>query len=131
MTLVVPNISEKKILTNQLNQAGTLKLFSNNITPGETDTIGSYTIVAGGGYADKSLAAGQWTITEGGPTQAVYNIAFDFEFTGATSAPGTVYGYLVLLADGFFWAERFEAAVLPFTPANGTLIRITPKIACS
>ena len=132
MTLVVPNVGEQSALNKLLNQNLTLKLFSNNITPGETDTAASYTEVSGGGYASKPLTFANWTVTPGAPTAALYNAAQDFSFTGATGAPSTIYGYYIV--DGsnvLILAERFAPAVVPFTPIAGSLIRITPRIEAS
>lgn len=131
MTLVVPNEGEAKLLDLWLNRALTLKLYSNNITPGETNTAATYTEVAGGGYADLDLVGATWVITEGSPSDGEYP-PHDFEFSGATDSPGTIYGYYVIDGDGTLcWAERFEETVLPFTPVAGTVIRITPKIQAS
>lgn len=132
MTLVVPNVGEVKALELMLKSGDlTLKLYSNNITPGETDTAGTYTEVTGGGYASKTLTAASWSITSGNPSYGSY-AAQDFNFTGATGAPGTIYGYFVVdAANVLRWAERFDAGVVPFTPANGALIRVTPRFEAS
>ena len=131
MTLVVPNVGETQALTKLLNQALTLKLYSNNITPAEGDTNSTYTEVSGGGYANKALAFGTWTLTSGDPSFGLYP-AQDFAFTGTTGAPGTIYGYYVI--DGssnLLWAERFPSSVLPFSPISGSLVRIVPRIEAS
>jgi hypothetical protein len=129
--MTVPNVGEAQVLAKLLNQAITLRLYSNNMTPAEGDVIGSYTEVAGGGYAAKSLSYANWSIVEGDPTSAEYAMQV-FTFTGATNAPGTVYGYYITDADSkVIGAERFPEAVLPFTPAAGSVIRITPIIAVS
>ena len=49
MTLVVPNVGEVRALEHILDESLTLKLYSNNITPSETDTASTYTEVSGGG----------------------------------------------------------------------------------
>lgn len=131
MTLVVPNEGEGKLLDLWLNRALTLKLYSNNVTPGETDTAATYTEVAGGGYADLDMVGANWVITQGAPSEGAYP-AHDFEFTGATDAPSTIYGYYVVDGDGTLcWAERFGETVVPFSPVTGSVIRITPKIQAS
>lgn len=131
MTLVVPNVGEVIVLDEFLAGTLTLKLFSNDIIPGELDTASSYDEVSGGGYSSKSINFAGWTITPGDPSTATY-AAQDFSFTGVTNAPGTVYGYY--LVDGsnvLRWAERFPEAVLPFTPGNGSLVRVTLLLAVS
>lgn len=127
MSLLVPDVGEVQALTKWLNQTLTLKLYSNNVTPAEGDTAASYTEVAGGGYASKSLTFANWVIaTAAGVTSAVYDSQF-FGFTGVTNAPGTVYGYYVVDgSNNLLWAERFSAP--PFTPVANSLIKITPRI---
>ena len=127
MSLLVPNVGEVEMANKILNQNLTLKLYSNDRTPALSDTAASYTEVAGGGYANKSLTYANWSISADGI--ATYNAAQDFTFTGTTSAPGTVYGYYVVDGSNILvWAERFPSGVLPFLPINGSLIRITPRL---
>lgn len=124
---MIPNVAEVKNLQKILNQVISLRLFSNNHTPAESDTAANYTQVAGGGYAAKSLVFASWTIAGGSPSTGSY-AAQDFDFTGATNAPGTIYGYYLVDADGVLMgSERFDAGVVPFTPANGSLIRVNPR----
>lgn len=131
MSGVIPNVAEALVLTQFTEDTLTLKLFGNNHTPAETDTASAYTEISGGGYADVDLAPGSWTITAGSPSIAAYAFQ-DFNFTGAIDAPGTVYGYFLVDSNGILrGAERFSASVVPFTPANGSLIRVTPKIQVS
>lgn len=126
---MIGNAAELKALQRILNQDITLHLYSNDVTPAESDGAGSYTEVTGGGYAAKTLNYAGWTITAGSPTRAVY-AAQDFNFTGPTTGPGTIYGYYLLDADGDLMGSiRFSEAVVPFTPINGSLIRIIPKYA--
>lgn len=124
---MIPNIGEVKNLQKILDQNITLKLFSNNVTPAETDDVGTYTEVTGGGYAAKTLTYANWSIVSGSPTIASY-AAQDFNFTGATTGPGVVYGYYLVDSDGdLMGAERFPPTVVPFTPTVGSLVRVTPK----
>lgn len=132
MSIVVPNVGEAKNLELYLNgQNLLLRLFSNNVTPGETDTAATFTEVAGGGYGQKTLLAGSWVVTSGNPSIGTYAQQV-FTFTGPTNAPGTIYGYYVVDGTGILrWAERFPSAVLPLTPIAGSTIRITPNFQCS
>lgn len=132
MTLIVPNVGEVKALELYLKSENLfLRLYSNNVTPGESDTIATYTQVSGGGYAQKTLTAASWTVSSGNPSSGLY-AAQDFEFTGATDAPGTVYGYYVVDGSNILrWAERFPEGVLPFSPVLGSLIRVTPRFEAS
>lgn len=132
MTLVVPNVGEVKNLELYLkNENLFLRLYSNNVVPAEGDTLATYTEVSGGGYAQKTLIAANWIVVGGNPSVGTY-AAQDFAFTGTTGAPGTIYGYYVADIAGILrWAERFPEAVLPFTPGNGSLIRVTPRFEAS
>ena len=126
MALVVPNVGEELALTRFLKTANeTLKLFTNNITPAETDTDATYTECSIGGYSAATLTAASWTVTPGAPSDGAY-AEQTFTFTGTFGA--TVYGYYVVDAGvgTLMWAERDAA---PYTPANsGDQIKITPTI---
>lgn len=128
MTLRIPNEGENRAVGTLLGKytAETLrvKLYSNNVTPAETDTSASYTEVTGGGYAAVDLTAANWTITEGAPTEAAYpQITWTF-----SAAIGNVYGYYVVgVTSGKVWfAERFSDG--PYNvAASGDAIKVTPK----
>lgn len=129
MPLLVPNPSETTMLEAILNKVApqnlVLRLFTNNVTPGETDTAATYTEASGNGYAAQPLTAASWTVAEGAPTEATHP-EVTFAFTGAL---GNVYGYYVTQATSgkLMWAERFTGA--PFNIANnGDQIRVTPKL---
>lgn len=132
MSLIVPNAAELDILTYILTPTLTLRLYGNNITPGPTDTAATYTEIAGGGYAAKSLTFANWTLTGGSPSVALY-AQQAWTFSGAINAPGTIYGYYVTRnSDGkLMWAERFPVSVVPFVPVAGSLARITPRFTGS
>jgi hypothetical protein len=129
MSLVVPNARELTILTDFLTPALTLGLYSNDRTPAGGDVAANYTPVAGGGYASKSLLIANWGLTAGTPTVGVYNAIQEWNFTGTTTAPGTIYGYFVIeTVSGLLkWAERFPSGSVPFTPINGSIIRVLPR----
>ena len=67
MTLVVPNIGEelalKAFLNHTAGQNQTLKLYKNNITPGETDTAATYTESTFTGYSSKSPTGSSGNVT--------------------------------------------------------------------
>lgn len=133
MTLLVPNVGENIALSYLVGKTTTVRdliyrLFATNVTPAETDTAGSYTEAAGGGYASKTLTGASWTITNGAPTSADY-AQQTWTFTGALTTNATVYGYYVTrVTDAdLVLAETFST----FTPANnGDQILLTPKITC-
>lgn len=130
MTLVVPEVGEvialKAFLNALAGQDQTLKLFATNVTPSETDTAGTYTEAAGGGYAAKSLTGTSWSFTSATPSFAQY-AQQTYTFTGALTTNPTIYGYFAVQATAgtLLWAEAFAS----FTPANnGDQILLTPKI---
>lgn len=130
MALVVPNGAETFALSYFVGKTGTtegltLRLFTNNITPGETDTAGTYTEATGNGYAAIALTGASWTITPGAPTSAAY-AQQTFTFTGAL---GNVYGYYLTrtTTGDIAYAERFSDG--PYAIANnGDQIKIQPTI---
>ena len=129
MALLAPNAAEDVMLQNILNktlpQNVVLRLYSNNVTPAETDVAATYTEVTGFGYTSVTLPGTSWTITPGNPTSASF-AQQTFTFTGSF---GNVYGYFMTqLTSGFImWAERFTDG--PYNIVNnGDQIKITPVI---
>lgn len=129
MALVVPNVGEGRMLKAIVNHTApenlVLKLYTNNVTPGETDTAGTYTEAAGFGYAPITLTGSSWSVVEGTPSEVSY-AQQTFTFTGAL---GNVYGYFVVQVTSgiLMWAERFSDA--PNNVANnGDQIKVTPKL---
>lgn len=132
MTLLVPNNGEARMLKAIVNHTApenpVLKLYTNNITPAETDTAGTYTEASGFGYAAITLTGASWTITEGAPSDASY-AQQTFTFTGNL---GNVYGYFIVQATSgiVLWSERFSDG--PYSISNnGDQIKITPRIELS
>lgn len=130
MTIVVPNTGEVIALSYLVNKTAPENLvyclFTNNITPAETDTTATYTLAAGGGYADKTLTGASWAVTGGAPSAAAY-AAQTWTFSGALTAGATIYGYFAKRATSgdLVLAETFTA----FTPAaSGDSITLTPNI---
>lgn len=131
MTLLVPNNGESLALQYFVNKASpenlVYQLYATNVTPAETDTASSYTVAAGGGYADKTLTGASWTVTPGAPGTASY-AQQTWTFTGALTTNATIYGYLAIRATSLdiMLAEKFSSS---FTPANnGDTLKLTPQI---
>ncbi len=110
MALVQPNQAETLMLENFVNKTPpedlVLRLYVNNITPGETDTVATYTEAGGYGYSAANLTASSWSVVEGDPSTADYpEVTFSF-----TSAAGDIYGYYVTetTSGKLKWAERFS-----------------------
>ncbi len=130
MTLLVPDVGEQKMLQHIMNKTAPedlrLRLFQNNITPGETDVLGTYTESTGPGYAAVSLTGASWTVSStAGPTSASY-AQQTFTFTGAANS---IYGYYVTQANSstLMWAERFSDG--PYAIVNnGDAVKITPVL---
>lgn len=134
--MVLSDVGADNILAAYFNNSPApgnllLKLYCTNVSPADTDTVSSYTACTGGGYADKTLTNGSWTITTGDdPSDAVY-AEQTYTFTGALTTNGTIYGYFVTNAAGtvLIWAELFSST---FTPANnGDNVKVTPKFQLS
>lgn len=132
MSIIVCNALELDILNQVLTSPLHLRLFSNNVIPVHASTAASFTEVAGGGYGALPLILANWTIVNTDPSTATYNATQTFNFTGPTTAPGTIYGYYVNRdSDGrLMWAERFVFGSVPFIPIGGSKISIAPKFAC-
>lgn len=129
MPVVFPNVGEgialKALVNNAAPQDLVLRLYSNNITPAETDTAATYTEATGGGYAAKSLAGASWTITEGAPSFA----GFAQQSWVFTAAIGNLYGYYYTQTTSglLVAAERFPDG--PYNIANvNDEVRVTPRI---
>lgn len=111
MALLVPNAAEDVMLQNILNKTAPqnlkLKLYKNNITPGESDTEATYTEANFTGYADVTLTGASWTITPGAPTLASY--AQQTFTSTADQTAQSIYGvFVVQVTSGkLMWAERF------------------------
>jgi hypothetical protein len=131
MALVLCNNGDVVALSYLVNKVATpenlvYRLFTNSVTPAETDTAGTYTEASGGGYANKTMTGASWTVTGGSPSEAAY-AQQTWTFTGALTGSATVRGYYVTRAStaDLLLAETFTA----FTPANnGDQILLTPKI---
>ena len=137
MALVLVDVGADCLLKTYFNNTRpsggnnlTLKLNVNNQTPADTHTSSDYTVATGGGYVDKTLTNGSWTVTVANdPSDAVY-AEQTWTFTGALTTNPTIYGYFIVDADGvLIWAEKLSAS---FTPANnGDQLKITPVFQMS
>jgi hypothetical protein len=128
--LKVPDAIEVEVLTTMLTPDLTMRLYSNDKTPANGDTVAAYTEISGGGYLNKPLVFAEWDISGGTPSAAVYDSPQVWIFTGPLDAPNTIYGYFVTRdTDGkLMWAERFPSANVPFSPINGSKIQVLPRI---
>ena len=133
MALLVPNTGEVILLEALVNKTApqnlTLKLFQNNITPGEADTAVTYTEATFTGYAAKALTGATWNAaTPGAPSSIAYSAAQTFTST-AGSQNQSIYGYFIVQAVSgtLVWAEKFTDG--PYVIVNnGDAITVTPTI---
>ena len=130
MALLLPNNGEGDALAAIVGKAAAenlvLRLYTNDITPSETDTTATYTEATFTGYAAITLTASSWTVTEGEPGNAAYP---QQTFTSsADQSPQSVYGYYFtrVTSGRLAWAERFPSG--PYVIANnGDNVKVTPK----
>ena len=130
MALNFPDVGENLALEMIVNKTAAqnpvLKLYTNNITPGESDTAGTYTEASGNGYASVTLTGSSWGAASAG------SIAYaqqTFTFTGNL---GNVYGYFIVQVTSgtLLYSERFSDG--PYNIVNnGDQIKITPTITAS
>lgn len=130
MSLVVPDQGENIILEAIVNKTAPqnliLKLYTNDVTPGESDTEATYTEANGAGYGAKTLGGASWNAASSGsisyPKQT-------FSFTGAL---GNVYGYFMVQATSgkLVYAERFADGAINIQSSRD-FIEITPALTAS
>lgn len=138
MSLLVPDVGEAKLLKIALGidaqEDLLLKLFTNNVTPAETDTAATYTeltAAAQAGYVAKTLAKASWTVTANAGVTTAGAARADFAqqtFTLTGSTAVAVYGYFVVGATSgiLMWSEVFSGG--PFNiPTGGGTINVTPR----
>jgi hypothetical protein len=133
MTLLVPDVGEVELLNDLLanGQNWTLKLYSNNVTPGEGDTAGTYTEATFTGYSPKTLTrtrtGSTWenASTAGGVTSSRYNPGTPQSWSPTSTQ--SIYGYYVVGASSAVlqFAEIFS--VTPKNLSSGDTLNITPK----
>ena len=133
MPLNFPDVGENIALEALVNKTAAqnlvLKLYSNNITPSDTDVAGTYTEATFAGYASITLAGASWNAAASGSISYGSQQTFTRSSTGA---PENIYGYYVVqLASGILvYSERDGAA--PFAVTNaGDAINITPTISAN
>ena len=133
MPLLVPDSGEVELLKAVLyptsGENWTLKLYSSNTTPAESDTAGTYTEATFTGYTAKTITRTQsgstWAVptTSGGTTSSTYGTAQSWSPTSSQ----TVYGYFVVGATSttLLFAELFSSAK---NLVNGDTLTVTPRV---
>ncbi|MFN4259769.1 MAG: hypothetical protein ACK4RK_10760 [Gemmataceae bacterium] len=129
MTLKVPDDSELILLDVLRGNWGdlTLRLYQNDHTPSDDDTVADYAEADFSGYDAIPLLEANWSVatTEAGKAMTSYEEQ-TFEHDGG-AVSNSIYGYYVVnAADELLWAERAAGAPLNMA-AGGSQIKITPK----
>jgi hypothetical protein len=143
MTIKISNEGEQLLLEAMVGKTAAgalkLKLFTNNVTPADTDTTATYTeFGAVQGYASKALATANWAAAVAGTgtglaTANKASIAYPqqtWTFDG-TGGSVTVYGYYITDNAGtkLIGAEKFAAPQV--VTISGDTIKITPQLTLS
>jgi len=131
MALNFPNTGENialEVLVNKtVSQDLVYRLYSNNITPSDTDVTATYTEATFPGYSAASLPGANWGAASSGSITYGSQLTYTRNATGAGEA---IYGYFVTQASSgiLVYSERDTSA--PVTMANNTdAIRFTPVIS--
>lgn len=133
MALNFPDVGENIALEALVNKTApqnlVLRLYSNNITPSDTDVAGTYTEATFAGYAAITLTGASWNAAAAG--SITYGSQQTFTRT-STGAPENIYGYYCTqITSGILaYSERDGAAPFAVTN-NGDQIRITPTITAN
>lgn len=131
MAINVPDVGENLALEMIVNKTApqnlVLKLYSNNITPSDTDTAGTYTECTFTGYSAITLTGASWGAASGG------SIAYAQQtFTCSGAGSQNVYGYYVVQVSSgtLLYSERGTG--VPFTITTiGDNVKVTPTITAS
>lgn len=132
MALNVPDVGENKMVEMVVNKTApenpVLRLYSNNITPADSDTAGTYTEATFAGYAAITLTGASWSAGSGGVTNFAQQ-TFTRSSTGATE---NIYGYYVtqVTSGVLLWSERDGAAPAAMTN-SGDNIKLTPTLGAT
>ena len=135
MALILTDVGAQVLLTKAFNVSKdlTLRLFANDFTPTDASVQADFTEAAGGGYNAIPLTNDAIISLVGTAPNAIAQAAYSqvsFNFTGALTTNGTVYGYYVTNAAGqVLFAEK---AASSYTPANnGDALLLTPVFKLS
>ncbi len=128
MAIFIPSAGENKLVEFALGYSTPgnqlLKLYTNNVTPADTDTAATYTEMATLGYAAKTLTKTSWSVAQSGGVATATYAAQTWTFTAGAAV--TVYGYFVVDATSgvILWSEPFTSGkIIQYT---GDQIIITP-----
>ena len=131
MAINVPDVGENLALEMIVNKTApqnlVLKLYSNNITPSDTDTAATYTESTFTGYSAVTLTGASWGAASAG------SIAYAQQtFTCSGAGSENCYGYFVIQTTSgtLLYSERGTG--VPFTITTvGDNVKVTPTITAS
>ena len=90
-------------------------LYSNNHTPGNTDTLGTYTLVSGSGIGTQ--VPGFTVASAGAGSKTITSALMNFICTASLGV--SAYGYCVFSSGGtLIWAELFSGGPYALTAAG-------------
>jgi len=138
VAMLIPNEGEIQLLTDLLAggtlENWTLKLYSSNTTPAETDTAATYTEATFTGYSAKTLtrtlSGSTWSTPATNSTNTVNSEAADAKSSYGASAQSwsatsaqTIYGYFIVGATStkLIAAEKFGSSIGLVNPSTLTL----------
>jgi len=129
MALLSNAAGEGQLLTDILTNASTwkLRLYSNNYTPTNSDTVSNYTEATFTGYSaitlTRSVSGSTWTITS---SSSPASASYPAQTFSATSAQ-TIYGYYITDSGGtkVIYAEKFASAISLTNPSS---LNVTPVV---
>lgn len=134
MPLNVPDVGEAIALEAFVNRTPpqnlVARLFTNNITPADTDTAATYTEANGTnfpGYAGITLTGASWGAYASGSVSYAQQT-----WTASGVATADVYGYFMTqVTSGILaWSERDASAPFPIR-VSGDAVRLTPTIGAN
>lgn len=126
---LVPDEGEREFLRKcfKVDEDVYLRLFKNNITPSEGDSVATYIEATFTGYSQKTLAKASWgtPATVGGTSSITYGSAQTWTSSDPTAQ--AIYGYYIVgVTSGILlFAERFGTAR---NINNGETITFTPRV---
>ena len=121
------NIALEALVNKTTPQDLVVRLYSNNITPSDTDVTATYTEATFPGYSSQTLAGANWGAASSGSITYGSQLTYTRTSTGAGE---TIYGYFVTQAASGILVYSERDASAPVTMANNTdAIRFTPVIS--
>lgn len=131
MALVSSQVGNTLLLRYMLNNQSAadveIRLYSNDVTPSESDVLGTFTESTASNYSAIRLSGAAWTVAAGPQSGSTATYAQQtFTMTGA----GTFYGYFCTSSNktNLLWGERFTGA--PFVlPSGGGSVSVVPRVS--